>query len=95
MEKEIVPVGEKLKYMLGLRFDRTERGGFYVFFGFYWFCFCLFRKWPLPFFDGLVTGLSLAYGPNPTAGYGDLMWKKDKQYLRFDHSGDFRHATKI
>jgi len=95
MEKTIVPLREKLKWMVGVRFDGTSRNGFYLFFGFYWFCFCFFRKWPLPFLDGLVTGLSLAYWPNRTATYGDLMWRKDKKYLRFDHSGGLQRATKI
>jgi hypothetical protein len=64
-----------------------------LFFGFYWFCFCFFKKWPLPFYDEYVTGFSLAYKPNSKPAYGDLLWLRDKKWLRGDRSGGSLNAA--
>ena len=97
----MIPLRHKLKYMLGPRFDamRHERNGatiargFYFFFGFYWFSFAVFWKWPRPFTDGYAKGLILSCRPNPKMDYGSLMWTKSKEYLRLEHLRDFDDAA--
>lgn len=87
--------------MLGIRFDRVMHmrngirvaRGWYVFLGFYWFCFAIFRKWPLDFMDSHATGFSFSYKPKPDLTEGDLMWSHNKKYLRFETRRDFYNAA--
>lgn len=96
----MISLKERLKHMVGIRFDyvrHTRRGatvgrGFYVFFGFYWFCFAFFSKWPLVFVDRLASGVIFSYCPNPDMVEGDLMWRKNKKFLRMGHMEDLYHA---
>lgn len=102
MEKEtIIPLKTKLKCMLGLRFEQmkhmhngaTVARGYYVFFGFYWFCLAFFRRWPLEIQERYATGFIFSYRPTPGLTEGDLMWMKNKKYLRTDYPEDFHHAA--
>jgi hypothetical protein len=79
--------------MVGPRFglDPIRRNGeivgrgWYFFLGFYWFCFCFYRRWELGFNDSYITGWSFAYKPNPNPDYGALLWLKDKKHLRHEY----------
>jgi len=101
MEKEIIPLRAKLSYMVGIRSDRmryirngvTVCHGWYVFLGFYWFCFAFFRRFPIEFQHRYATGCFVSWKPNPKTRAGDLMWLKHKKYLRFDYMEDVRHAA--
>ncbi len=82
--------------MVGIRFGsmrhmwkgRKTARGWYLFFGFYWFAFGLFKRWPLETVYGYRTGFIFSYKPDPTARGGDLMWLRNKKHLRLDDLDD-------
>lgn len=99
----MIPLKHRLKYMLGIRFDRIKRmqsrsgatvnHGWYIFIGFYWFAIAFFRKWPLEWEFRCASGFIFSYWPNPAMEEGDLMWTRNKKYLRTDYLEDCRHAA--
>lgn len=99
----MIPLRHKLKYMVGPHFDYmahkrdgvTVAHGFCLFVGFYWFGFTVFRRWPLDFTDGYASGFAISTKPSPSLREGDLMWLRNKKYLRYCTPEDFQNATQV
>lgn len=73
----------RLKYSVGLKFSRANKGGWYAGLGLHWFCVMFYRNCGPDIFDRETidwTGISLSWKPNPLARPGDLIWSKCKKW---------------
>lgn len=91
-------MNEKLKYMLGFKYDVAEEK-LQAFYGFkswyigiclYWFSITFFKRWEpdIKYGSGRLcswTGFVLYYKPNPNLVEGELIWLKCKKWMWPDY----------
>jgi hypothetical protein len=79
MEKKV----SRLKFTVGVKFARV-RGGWFIGFGFHWFCVMFYRNCgpEIFFFERSMrwTGVVISWKPNAQARPGDLIWSKSKKW---------------